>query len=183
MLPTEILKQEHRIIETVLDAAETELNEIRNGKDVNTGRIDVMVDFFRNFADGCHHAKEEKILFVKLLEKGMSLKSGPIAVMLSDHEYGRARIKGIAEANKQIKNGNKDAAKELLLNLAGYINMLRSHIQREDHILFAMADKILSPDEQAALAKAFEKNEKEDTGFAVHEKYQLIAKELINQAV
>ena len=45
--------------------------------------------FFRDFADKCHHGKEEDRLFVKMVEAGFLQNSGPIAVMLSEHDAGR----------------------------------------------------------------------------------------------
>ena len=38
-----------------------------------------MVDFTRNFTDGCHHAKEEKLLF-PLLEERDAAAGGPVSV-------------------------------------------------------------------------------------------------------
>jgi hemerythrin-like domain-containing protein len=60
MKATEILKREHQAILLVITAAEKEVASI-----VKTGRIQAqtvreMADFFKNFVDRCHHAKEEK---------------------------------------------------------------------------------------------------------------------------
>ena len=59
MLPTEILKHEHQLILMVLDAAEREARAMAGGAAVNADRLNAFVDFIRNFADHCHHAKEE----------------------------------------------------------------------------------------------------------------------------
>jgi len=73
---------EHKIILQVLDAAEREARRMGETGEVRTERLEQMVDFFRNFADRCHHAKEEKLLFVRMEERGMSREAGPIGVML-----------------------------------------------------------------------------------------------------
>ena len=57
--PTDVLKAEHRVIERVLDAAETMIDQPEIDRDF----FEKAMDFFRNFADGCHHAKEEDLLF------------------------------------------------------------------------------------------------------------------------
>src|SRR5271166_4514533 len=98
MKPTEILSGEHRIIEQVLDCLETMAQ-----KSTTHGHLDEIsarqaIDFFRNFADRCHHGKEETHLFPAMEAKGFPHQGGPTGVMLSEHEQGRAHIRGMAEA-------------------------------------------------------------------------------------
>ena len=94
MTATETLNHEHKIILMVLDAAEKEIESIRGTGKIHRQTIEKMLDFFRNFADHCHHAKEEKHLFVKMKGKGMPDNSGPIFVMLTEHNQGRSRLRG-----------------------------------------------------------------------------------------
>jgi len=47
--------------------------------------------------------------------------------------------------------------------------LLRPHINKENNILFAMADNVLTAEDQKHLAHEFERFEKEDTGVGVHE--------------
>jgi hemerythrin-like domain-containing protein len=56
------------------------------------------VDFVRNFADRCHHAKEEENLFPRMEARGVPRDGGPIGVMLFEHEEGRAYVRAIAGA-------------------------------------------------------------------------------------
>ena len=58
MLPTDILRHEHQLILMVLDAAEREARTIAGGGVADADRLAAFVDFIRNFADHCHHAKE-----------------------------------------------------------------------------------------------------------------------------
>ncbi|MBF0121184.1 MAG: hemerythrin domain-containing protein [Desulfobacterales bacterium] len=171
MTSTQILKHEHEIILLVIGAAEKEAQQIENTSTVNVEKIHTIIDFIKNFADLCHHAKEEKILFPKLEEKGMEHESGPIAVMLKEHAEGRAIVKAMAAALPHISV--KD-------NLLAYTQLLRAHINKENNVLFPMADKILTPEDQTFLAEAFERIEEEETGAGVHEKYHHLAHELVD---
>ena len=38
------------------------------GEDINYEDFDKMIDFIRNYSDGHHHGKEEKILFSEIVE-------------------------------------------------------------------------------------------------------------------
>ena len=181
MTATEILKHEHEIILMVLDAAEREIESIQGTGQVHRQNIEKMLDFFRSFADHCHHAKEEKHLFVKMKEKGMPDNSGPIFVMLTEHEQGRSRLKGIAEALEKASEGNASSIQTVKDKLSAYVELLRNHILKENNVLFPTADKMFTPDDQKELMEIFEKVEAEEIGVGVHEKYHQIAHDLANE--
>ena len=71
MHPTEVLSNEHRVIECRLDEMEGRIAAGRRGRGFDRAYFDEALDFFRHFADGCHHAKEENLLFPLLKERGM----------------------------------------------------------------------------------------------------------------
>ena len=86
MLPTEILMNEHRVIEQVIGCLEKMAENCATGGVLDADDAADAIDFIRNFADKCHHMKEEDQLFVKMVEKGFPKEMGPIAVMLMDHD-------------------------------------------------------------------------------------------------
>ncbi len=178
MRPTETLMHEHQIILMVLDAAEREVRRMQETGTVRAERLEQMVDFFRNFADRCHHAKEEKLLFVRMTERGMPREAGPIAVMLYEHDLGRGHVRAVAEALPRAAAGEPAAREAIRSHLTEYIGLLRDHIYKEDHILYPMADQILLPDDQRDLEAAFERVEREEIGEGVHERYHQMAHQL-----
>ncbi len=178
MRPTETLMHEHQIILMVLDAAEREVRRMQETGTVRAERLEQMVDFFRNFADRCHHAKEEKLLFVRMTERGMPREAGPIAVMLYEHDLGRGNVRAVAEALPRAAAGDPAAREAIRSHLTEYIGLLRDHIYKEDHILYPMADQILLPDDQRDLEAAFERVEREEIGEGVHERYHQMAHQL-----
>jgi hemerythrin-like domain-containing protein len=137
-----------------------------------------MLDFFRNFADRCHHSKEEKLLFVKMEERGMPVEGGPIAVMLYEHDEGRRLTRTIAEALPLATNGDRRASAAVAQNLLAYVRFLRAHIHKEDNVLYPMADRLLTAEDQRELMEAFSRVEAEEMGEGVHEKYHQLAHKL-----
>jgi hemerythrin-like domain-containing protein len=174
MRPTEELMHEHEVILHVLKKAGIEAARLRSDA-VRPELIELMLDFFRNFADKCHHAKEEKHLFPLMEKKGLSHDSGPIAVMLMDHIEGRKRLSNIAGLLPAAKLGDKDAIQAVSENLAAYVDLLETHIAKENGVLFPMADHIFTENDQQSLEKEFLKVEEEETGEGVHEKYHHLA--------
>ena len=83
MQATAILKEEHRVIERVLDALETAANRLTTGSPVRPGVFLQAADFIKGFADGCHHKKEEGVLFPALEAAGIPAEGGPIALIRS----------------------------------------------------------------------------------------------------
>lgn len=178
MTATEILVDEHRLIKKVLDWGEAEIARIDAGGRPDAEKLAQAVDFIRNFADRCHHAKEEGLLFKRLEERGMPSQGGPIAVMLHEHDLGRAHVRAVAAALEGAARGEAAALATLREHLAGYIELLRAHIDKEDRILYPMADRLLGAADQAALLEEFARVEREEIGAGVHEKYHRLAEEL-----
>jgi hemerythrin-like domain-containing protein len=155
MHPTEVLTNEHRVIERRLDEMERQIAAGRSGRGFQRAYFDEALDFFRHFADGCHHAKEENLLFPLLKQCGMPVEGGPIGCMLAEHEEGRAYLRTVRENLDAAELGSADAEEAVYRNAGAYLGMLRQHIQKEDNVLFRMARMILAPDDVAELAREF----------------------------
>jgi len=170
MSPTAVLVEEHRLILAALDALEKKLDALEGGGKVDRAFFEKAVEFLRTFADACHHGKEERLLFQHLVDAlGFPRHAGPIAVMLADHEAGRGFVRGMAEALEGLGR-DPAAGQRLLENGRRYIQLLRSHIQRENGVLFPMAEARMAAEDQAHLTGAFERFEAAGTGAGVHER-------------
>jgi hemerythrin-like domain-containing protein len=172
---TEVLSEEHRVIERVLAVVEKLTHAPVEGS-LQSWRL--ALDFIRNFADQCHHLKEEKLLFPSMEEHGVPREGGPIGMMLAEHEEGRGYVRSMLAALTLIEAKNQAANGALIENATAYLRLLREHIQKEDEILFKIADDVISPDEHKALLRTFEEHEAKEMGAGVHEKYLKIAEEL-----
>jgi hemerythrin-like domain-containing protein len=173
--PTEVLTAEHRTIERVLDVLE-KLSTRPVEASLDSWRK--ALDFFSHFADQCHHFKEEQVLFPAMEEHGIPREGGPISMMLMEHEEGRTYVRAMLGTIALVERKN-EAAKEILIDKAkAYLRLLREHIQKEDDVLFRIADEVIPADEQKALLHAFEEHEAKETGEGVHEKYLKLIEEL-----
>jgi hemerythrin-like domain-containing protein len=178
MRPTEILSAEHRIIETVLSCLDAMAADVERGDALDVASATQAIEFLRTFADRCHHGKEERHLFRTLMAKGWSGETGPVGVMLSEHEQGRGLIKRMALACDQTMSDAAPASKSFAEAARAYVALLRQHILKEDGVLFAMANRVLDGAEQRELLERFEVAEAEEIGGDVHERMLAIAREL-----
>jgi hemerythrin-like domain-containing protein len=129
-----------------------------------------LIEFFQLFADRCHHGKEEDLLFPLLEKKGMPRAGGPLAVMLHEHTLGRSFVRQMAQAAQDFAAGVSGAGRRWAEAAREYGGVLRAHIQKENDILFVMAERMLSEEEQAGLSEAFEQVEVEKMGAGTHER-------------
>ena len=178
MKPTDILIKEHDAILKMLNILEEVCLRLDNGERVEETDLENIVEFFKVFADKCHHGKEEDILFPALEEYGIPNEGGPIGVMLSDHVVGRDNVKGMSDAIVDYKEGKDSAPIEFVRYGRNYIELLTAHIEKENNILFVMADMHIPDERQQSLLVDFEKAEEEKIGAGVHEKFHKLLEEL-----
>jgi hemerythrin-like domain-containing protein len=179
---TQILMAEHRVIERVIASLERQAGRLAAGQAVRPGFFLDAAGFIKGFADGCHHRKEEGVLFEAMVDAGLPRPAGPIGVMLAEHEQGRALTRGMRAAAERLAAGEAAAAGDVVTNARGYAALLRQHIQKEDGILFPMADQVIPAGQHTGVAEAFERVEHEETGEGVHEKYLALAEALEREA-
>lgn len=179
MNPTDILKSEHRVIEQVLCCLEKIAAEARTQKRLDGQSAREAIEFFRNFADRCHHGKEETHLFPAMEAAGFPRNGGPTGVMLYEHQQGREHVRGMDAAEAQAAAGA--AVEQFCVHAEGYIDLLREHIAREDHCLFSMANQALSAADQARVLEAFHRVESEHMGQGTHERFVDLANRLADQ--
>lgn len=181
MKPSDILSGEHRVIEQVLDCLEKMAERAEASGQVDAASARKAIDFLRNFADRCHHGKEETHFFPAMEAKGFPREGGPTGVMLYEHELGRSRVAGMDQAISAAEAGDGAAVRRFAEHARAFIALLRNHMEKEDHCLFGMADQAFSEAEQINLLEAFRRTESEHIGVGVHERYLRIAEELAAQ--
>ncbi|MGC4117462.1 MAG: hemerythrin domain-containing protein [Myxococcales bacterium] len=157
----ETLMFEHRFIERGLDALEG-FTRTLHGQD---GREELgrFVRFLRGFADRLHHGKEEDLLFTRMSEVGFPKDSGPIAVMLHDHDAGRALVTEMDELSRRPQAWSDAEAARVAEAASRFATLLRDHIRKEDRILYPMAEEHLSPQALDALGVEFDRHAAEHT--------------------
>jgi hemerythrin-like domain-containing protein len=182
MEATDILTEEHRIIERALSALESQTRRLEEGSAVRPGFFQDATAFFRNFTDGCHHRKEEEAFLMAMMEAGLSNQTGPLAIMLAEHERGRVYNRAIEKDARALERGESAARDDLIRNALDYAALARQHIRRENEFLFPMADRMIPPPARKALTAEFQRLEHEETGAGVHQKYRRLADAMEKEA-
>lgn len=160
---TQDLRKEHGSILYVLKILEKMMASNDEEDSTRLDHYKNIVYFLQIFADKCHHGKEENYLFVEMIKNGFQKDGGPLAIILQEHEQAREYTVRMNEAvDRRDITGFNDAAE-------AYSDLLRNHVDREENVIFAMADKTIDEEAQNALFEKFEEYEETVIGRSVHE--------------
>jgi hemerythrin-like domain-containing protein len=157
------LKNEHQAVLLILSIMEEIISLIQMGTDPSKKDIIGILDFLKEFADKCHHGKEEGILFPELKKTGTPETDGLIQAMLSEHVTGRSLV-------RKMEDCFLDVPDHVTFTQAAiqYIVLLKNHIQKEENILFPMAEKLIPPTDMNRIFRRFEEHEDNGVGEGRH---------------
>ena len=132
---------EHRLIEQIIKALETELYHISHDKIAHPIFLYSAVDFFRIYADQFHHGKEEDILFVELSKKNINSVHQRIMKELEDeHSHARLTVGQLVTATSEWVDGEEKALSTISECLKKLCELYPKHIKKEDKdFLFFMS--------------------------------------------
>jgi hemerythrin-like domain-containing protein len=167
MKSVERLKAEHDLIERGLNLLERAVGRLEAGQPLPEGFPQWAPRFFQQFADQCHHAKEEDVFFPVLKQRGIPEQGGPIGVMLHEHVLGRDCVGRMGEASQAQPFDARmfaDAARQ-------YIPLLRQHIFKENNVLFRMAEQVMSEADAADVTGQFSQVEQERGLTSLHQSF------------
>ncbi len=139
--PIEVMYSEHDFImkaEDVINNCKKSWENDSSGYSLLVGQL---VIFFKEYADGYHHHKEELVLFPAIQNHPDFVLEGMIDEFIEHHESFRDYTKEILEAL-----ADKEYSKSHDL-LKAYCNDLLDHIAAENDELFVLAENLLSVDE------------------------------------
>src|SRR5215469_10952710 len=147
---TELLIQDHKAILRALDVLEQMARRVEKHQVLEHDDVESLLRFLRSFADDYHQCKEESALFPEL-RRVLPTPKGPVEQMLFEHDQERSLVEAIEDALFTKKGPDfVHFARRLM-------DVLRDHIRKEDHILFEIVERSLSPEQDESVAMEFEK--------------------------
>lgn len=172
MEPSEVLREEHIVIEHLLNVLDGIAEHLNEAKPVAARDIIVALEIVVDFGDKCHHAKEERALF-PLLEKYSPDEGKLLAHRLhGDHEAFRHLVRQMREAIPKVGAQDPAAMTMFTKHARTYTSLLREHIAQETQLLLPLMDRVIPGNEMARLAQEFDRVEREEVGVGVHEMYE-----------
>lgn len=163
------LEHDHEAIVYGLGILDVMASRARHGRGVEAAEALELVSFLKEFADTCHHGKEEGILFPELEKAGLPRQGGPVGVMLAEHDIGRGIWKRMDDALRRA-GGMVDFAQAA----TEYSAFLRQHIEKENTVLFPMGERMLDEVTLADISRRFAEHEEKVIGSGRHEELHVM---------
>ena len=173
---TAVMVKEHQLILRMIALLEKNVALAEAGRFSDWSFfLDGALPFIKDFADHFHHAKEEDVLFKALVANGMPRDNSPVAAMLMEHDQGRSFVRGMELAARLLAS-EPAVATEVVASLAenarDYAALLRDHIEKEDTILYPLAERVLPEAVRPAIIESYAAAEAITPG--LQEKYRLL---------
>ncbi|MCU0679108.1 MAG: hemerythrin domain-containing protein [Planctomycetes bacterium] len=172
MDPIADLVKEHGPIKLMLRVLDKVGERLGAGEALSKSNMKQAIVFIREFADKCHHRKEEALLFPAIKENKIPAETELVGRFLKEHISGRRFTQGMEEA---ILTSDTS---QFLASARGYVKLLDQHIDRENQALFPLVKKSLSAVKLEKLAVGFEDVEKNIIGAKRHEELSGIIRQL-----
>lgn len=176
------LVHEHEIILKMLGGLENMAMALREHRQVEVAALREAVEFMQTFADKCHHAKEEDLLFPELVRAGLPETTGPVAVLKSEHARARVCVGKLAAAIDVYESSDPAGPAQIIAAVGCIKELYPQHIAKENDIFFPMAEQLLSAAVLDALRIQFDAAE-HALGDDTHHRWAAAAERLARAAI
>ena len=170
----ELLMEDHTQIERVFAAMEKAFQEDAGP---SPELVEETVEFLTVYVENCHNKKEENHLFPLIQERGVPARGGPLGVMLAEHEQQTAFMAQIVEHGRAFAGGDASALAPFRQVFGAYAALCKDHYWKENDILYPMAIKVMSANDEQTVMQGIEAVEAA-VGEYTREKYYGIAEKL-----
>jgi DUF438 domain-containing protein len=160
---SELLVGEHEMIERAMDVLKGELEKLESAAH-DPWTVQRAIDFLLEFGDRIHNQKEEQVLFPLMVERGIP-ESGPIRVMLMEHESERALLQ------QMFAQATAEARAEYRQKGIEYLGIRAEHIWKENDVLYPMGRRVLTEEDGRYLVGEFRRISTEAYGQTADQKF------------
>jgi hemerythrin-like domain-containing protein len=110
--------------------------------------VETLLSFLRYFADDHHQGKEETALFPELM-KTAAAQTEPVRHLVFEHDQERSLVTAL-EDSMRTKSG-----KEFVYYANRLCGILRTHIYKEEHVLFEAIENAISAEQDRSVTAEF----------------------------
>jgi len=146
----ELLRQEHRNIESLLRVLESELGVFGRGEHPDYEVLRAVIDYFKDYPDSCHHPKEDMIVEKVRIRDAVAAAS--IGGLEAEHQEGTRRLHRVVEAVERVLNDQDLLRQNVVSIVRDFIDHERQHMALEERVVFPTALNVLRPEDWADIA-------------------------------
>jgi hemerythrin-like domain-containing protein len=173
----ELLRREHRDLESLLRALEWQVAEFENGNQPDYDVIGAVIEYFLSFPDIYHHPKEE-LIFAKLRDRD-ARTARRIGSLRSEHQHLAARAQEFADGLRAVLDEAELPRAAFVRWARGFIDVQRQHIAIEESSFFPAAETALTTSDWADLKALMTPQDGLLSGEGVRERFEQLRKTIL----
>jgi hemerythrin-like domain-containing protein len=159
----ELLRDEHRDIEQLLDVLEHELKAFDRRERPDYEVIQAIIGYFQDYPDCCHHPKEDMIF--ERLKARNPLVAKRIGDVEAEHRQETERLDRVAKVVRNVLLDREILRLTFSKVMRDFIDHQRGHMAMEERSLFPAAASALRPEDWREIESKW--NDKTETLFNV----------------
>jgi len=178
MTPTENLIKEHEEINELLDIMSKIALKIKSKDVFYPTDVEEIIDYLIIIIDKSHHGKEDEVFYPELISSGIPKETAPLSIINYEHTLAHRYLKDISSCVVNCKIGNDFSGELLADSLTNYVVVIKNHIQREEEIIFPIANEVLSSEKQNEISQRFEDIEQKNISLSFFDRFNKLLKKL-----
>jgi hemerythrin-like domain-containing protein len=152
---TQLLCEEHRLIESAILAFTSIIKELDSGTALDRRRVCEIAQSFKTYVERCHHAKEDFLLSMVRARGGASTEY-PFRTFYEEHRQIQSLLADLAHGVHEYLGSFHGTPESLVGSLREIVDFYPGHMWKAEHLLFPMADELLSETDQLVLIQHFD---------------------------
>jgi hemerythrin-like domain-containing protein len=151
---TQILREEHRLIESAILAFTGIIQDLGAGTALDRQRVWEIAQSFKTYVQRCHHSKEDFLLSM-VRARGGSAAEYPFRTFYEEHHQVQSLLSDLAKVTHEYVEALPGTPESLASSLRNVVDFYPGHMWKAEHLLFPLADELLSEADQFVLIQQF----------------------------
>jgi len=160
MTPIDVLVQEHRLNEQVLNCLERMAEEGARRGNLDAGLVSDAVAFFRTFVHSWHFPREEAYVGRAMAPENPGRTED---LQFHDHERCRRHLQEMEEAAAASAAGDRRAVDRFVEHAHAYVAVLMKHVEDEEDRIFPAVERALTEEREVEAVRALRHAESQVT--------------------
>lgn len=138
------LREEHQSTRYILHLINRAAARWEAGEPIAIGLFVQGAAVLQEYAEGVHQRLEEQKLFPLMEREGVLRSGGPLEVLEKEHEECRRYLADLQTALGKNHRLEPAAKEEIVENIKAYTHLLKAHMDKEEMVIFPIAEPLLS---------------------------------------
>ncbi|HEX2954955.1 MAG TPA: hemerythrin domain-containing protein [Bacillota bacterium] len=137
------LRNEHKNTKYILGLLYLAVTRWEQGDPVPLEILVEGVEILQHYAEESHQRLEEELLFPIMEKDGVPWRGGPLEVLEKEHHESRGYLIDLQHALESLRHDDPNAKEAIAENIKAYIMLLKAHMDKEEMIVFPIAERLL----------------------------------------